>query len=114
MTKGVVQQKKKIESEIASLKKQLKVKEQGAKPKKKRKAKSEKKVFKITSSIGGKTVMKKLVIKRAEHYVLRSSGGEICIDEVIVNNGGTLTMDPKKGVEIKKFVIAPGGILITK
>jgi hypothetical protein len=72
-------------------------------------------VHRLTSSPGCCTIMVKLIIKKGEHYILTSNGGRIVIDEIVVNSGGMLTRNPTdKNIAIKKTLIAPGGIVISK
>lgn len=91
-------------------------KKKAAAKKKPGKKRAVKKIFRITSGGTDVTYMKKLIVGKNEHYILRcNGGGRIVIDYIGVKNGGMLTCDkddPK--VEIKKLHCEPGAMVISK
>lgn len=93
-------------------------KPEGLKKKKasKKRSRSAKKTFRITSGGKDATYMKKLVVGKGEHYILRcNGGGRITIDYLGVKSGGMLTRDADDAkVVIGKLHCEPGAMIISK
>lgn len=109
MTKGLVAAAKAVLAGVA--------KPEGKKKKKKpAKKRGAKKTFRITSGGKDATYMKKLVVEKGEHYILRcNGGGRITIDYLAVKSGGMLTRDADDAkVVIGKFYCEPGAMIISK